>query len=235
MAVTATTTTKTGPGVPARARGLEGLGPRPNGNGSKGPRPPGGGGDERPRPDLGHTQFRVGMWIGIAAVAMMFAALTSAYVFRSGMQGWQPLAAPRLLWLSTAVILASSATYELARRALRRGDAPRYRRWLSASLALGLGFLASQLLAWRELVAQGVYLASNPHSSFFYVLTGLHALHLVGGIGGLTYLILRTGGAAADGGRARARLEAKAGAVGIYWHFMDGLWVYLFGLLFFWR
>jgi cytochrome c oxidase subunit 3 len=238
MAVTATTSTRPADGAAARPRGvgLEGLGPRPNGNGSKGPRPPGGGGDERPRGGETAFQYRIGMWVALASVVMLFAALTSAYVFRAGGRGWQAISIPPLLWASTALILASSLTYELARRGLKRADAGAYRRWLAASLCLGVGFLACQLLAWRQLVGQGIYLASNPHSSFFYVLTGLHALHLAGGILGLGYLLLKTAGALRPATKqAEATLRAKADAVGIYWHFMDGLWVYLFGLLFFWR
>ena len=238
MAVTATST-KTSAGAPARPRGLglAGEGTRPNGNGSRGPRPPGGGGDERLRRDSAPFQYRIGVWVGIAAILMMFAALTSAYVFRAGGRGWQTFSVPPLLWVSTGLILASSVTFELARKGLKRNAAPSYRRWLFASLALGLGFLASQLLAWRQLVAQGVYFASNPHSSFFYVLTSLHALHLAGGVAGLAYLLVRSAAVwRAPGGRAAdATLRAKADAVGIYWHFMDVLWVYLFGLLFFWR
>ena len=235
MAGTVTTKTGGGAGVASKGLGLEGFGQRPrNGNGSKGPRPPGDdgsrGGDAQP------FQYRIGMWVAIAAILMMFAALTSAYVFRAGTRDWQPITIPPLLWASTAVILASSATFELARRGLKREDAGRYRLWLWASLALGALFLALQLLAWRQLVAQGIYLATNPHSSFFYVLTGLHGLHLAGGILGLGYLLARArrelGG---DGRRAKTIGAARADAVGIYWHFMDGLWLYLFGLLFFWR
>jgi cytochrome c oxidase subunit 3 len=101
------------------------------------------------------------------------------------------------------------------------------------TLLLGLGFLAAQVLAWRQLVAAGVYLASNPHSAFFYVLTGLHAIHLVGGVLALAYLhwfVRRAGGAEAD-----LKRRALTDVVGIYWHFMDVLWVFLFLLLFFWR
>ena len=236
MAVTATT--KTGEGataVTSKGLGLEGFGQRPrNGNGSKGPRPPG---DDGSRGDDAQPfQYRIGMWVAIAAILMMFAALTSAYVFRAGTAGWQPIAIPPLMWASTAAILASSGTFELARRSLKREGARPYRLWLWASLALGALFLALQLLAWRQLVAQGIYLATNPHSSFFYVLTGLHGLHLAGGILGLGYLIARARrGRGGGGGETKAVGEARADAVGIYWHFMDGLWLYLFGLLFFWR
>lgn len=234
MAVTVTT--KTGERVATKSPGLDGLGQRPrNGNGSKGPRPPGGNGGPL-REDAAPFQYRIGMWVAIAAILMMFAALTSAYVFRAGTTGWRPIEIPPLMWASTAAILASSATFELARRGLKREDARGYRLWLWASLALGALFLALQLLAWRQLVAQGIYLATNPHSSFFYVLTGLHGLHLAGGIGGLGYLIARAR-REAEGARREVKAvgAARADAVGIYWHFMDGLWLYLFGLLFFWR
>ena len=139
---------------------------------------------------------------------------------------------------STAVIVASSFTFGLASKGLRKDDGAAYRRWLGLTLALGLAFLACQFLAWRGLIAQGVYLASSPHSSFFYLLTALHALHLLGGIAGLSYLLLRAGRAARAGEEERGirvRRRAAVDAVGIYWHFMDGLWVYLFALLFLWR
>ena len=236
MAVTATTKTGEGADVTPRGLGLDGLGQRPrNGNGSKGPRPPGGDGGPS-RDDAAPYQYRIGMWIAVAAILMMFAALTSAYVFRTGTAGWRPISIPPLMWASTIVILASSATFEIARKSLKREDGRAYRLWLWASLALGALFLIFQLLAWRQLVAQGIYLATNPHSSFFYVLTGLHGLHLAGGIIGLGYLIARARREAAGAGRAvKAVGAARADAVGIYWHFMDGLWLYLFGLLFFWR
>lgn len=236
MAVTATTKTRGGERVTAKSPGLDGLGQRPrNGNGSKGPRPPGDNGGPL-RDDVQPFQYRIGMWVAVAAILMMFAALTSAYVFRAGTRDWRPISIPPLMWASTAVILASSATFELARRRLKREEARGYRLWLWASLALGALFLTLQLLAWRQLVAQGIYLATNPHSSFFYVLTGLHGLHLAGGIMGLGYLIARARRERAGAKReAKAVGAARADAVGIYWHFMDGLWLYLFGLLFFWR
>lgn len=211
------------------------------GNGSRGgPQPPNGGGGDGNRRALRDStpqQYRIGMWLALSAILMMFAALSSAYVFRSTrmQQGWQAFSVPAMLWVSTALILSSSATFEVARRALRRGAREVYRRWLALSLALGFGFLVAQLLAWRGLVGQGIYLATNPHSSFFYLLTGLHALHLVGGIIGLTYLMLRTRRDASNAKDAAGEQRARVDAIGLYWHFMDGLWVYLFALLFLWR
>jgi cytochrome c oxidase subunit 3 len=119
---------------------------------------------------------------------------------------------------------------EGARRALGRGDFARFNRWILSTAALGVTFLAGQLVAWRELAAQGIYISSNPHSSFFYLLTSLHAVHLLGGVLALAYvsvaaLRLRVGLS------KRPAVEATA----LYWHFMDGLWLYLFLLLFFWK
>jgi len=177
------------------------------------------------------------MWVALAAVTMMFTALTSAYVVRAGTwNDWRPGPVPRLLWVSTCVIFLSSLAFEVARRKLRAGKVTTFKRWLLVTVVLGLGFLATQLMAWRELSAAGVYLASNPHSSFFYVLTGAHGLHLLGGILFLDYLLLRSwrAGAAGEEGGARRRL-AVVNAAALYWHFMFGVWIYLFLLLFLWR
>src|SRR5205085_10644710 len=95
------------------------------------------------------------------------------------------------------------------------------------TVMLGLAFLASQLMAWRQLVAQGIYVSSNPHSSFFYVLTGAHALHLLGGILGLDYLLLRSRRRLSEEHGEEKRL-AIVSSVALYWHFMGGLWIYLF-------
>jgi cytochrome c oxidase subunit 3 len=220
----------------ARGTGLDGNGKRAGGNGK--PFPPGGGGDERER-DETLQHYRVGMWIAVSSILMLFMALTSAYVFRAAVAGWEKLQTPRWLWASTAVILASSVAFELARKRVHRDDRTGYRRWLVVVVALGFTFLVSQLLAWRELVTQGVYLATNPHSSFFYMLTALHGLHLLGGICGLCFLLARSRRATLYTGEdarvVKLRRSAAADAVGIYWHFMDGLWVYLFFLLFLWR
>lgn len=175
------------------------------------------------------------MWVGLASILMLFTALTSAYIVRAGLSDdWRPLEIPGFLWLSTTLILISSVTFEAARRAIKRVEVKAYNRWISLTAVLGLGFLTAQLLAWRQLVAQGIYLESNPHSSFFYVLTGTHGLHLLGGICGLSYLLLRTWKRLSSR-EAIIRRQRAASVVGLYWHFMDGLWVYLFLLLFLWR
>jgi cytochrome c oxidase subunit 3 len=216
----------------ARTFGGPRRGPFPPGRGPNGG-PNGGSGGAQPDSDGAH--FRIGAWVLIAAVVMFFVAFTSAYMFRASMRDWATVELPRVLWLSTALILASSAALEVARRYLRRSERARYRRWLALSLALGGAFVVVQLLAWRQLVAAGVYVATNPYSSFFYLLTGLHGLHLLGGLIGLCYLLWRAGLEPAADKRVERRRRAFVDSVALYWHFMDGLWVYLFALLFLWR
>jgi cytochrome c oxidase subunit 3 len=142
-----------------------------------------------------------------------------------------------MLLISTALLLASSATLEAARRKLKAGLSALYQRWLFITVVLGLAFLGAQLIAWRQLARQGLYLASNPHSSFFYLLTGAHAVHLLGGLLGLTFLWFRWRRPRNEANEETrvAKRRAATDAVTIYWHFMDGLWIYLFLLLFLWR
>jgi cytochrome c oxidase subunit 3 len=181
------------------------------------------------------ARYRIGAWVLIASVLMLFTSLSSAYIVRSASSDdWHPLAMPHVLWLSTALILISSITLEVSRRSLKQQLDAAYSGWLLLTGLLGLGFLSSQLFAWRQLVKQGVYLAGSPHSSFFYLLTAVHGLHLTGGILALSYLVIRTR-KRRDTIEGEARRAGAADAVAIYWHFMDALWIYLFLLLFFWK
>jgi cytochrome c oxidase subunit 3 len=157
---------------------------------------------------------------------MLFIGFTSAYIVRRSGADWRPLEAPFLLWVNTAVLLASSASLERARRLLRAWDLAGTRSWMAATGVLGGLFVAGQWLAWRQLAGQGIYLSSNPHSSFFYLLTGLHLLHLAGGLvwfGALVAKLSRMGLAPGPDG---LRLFAT------YWHFLAALWIYLLFLLF---
>jgi cytochrome c oxidase subunit III len=178
--------------------------------------------------------YRLGVLVGLASVVMLFTSLTSAYIVRAAVTNdWTPLPIPRTIWISTAIILISSASIELARRAIRQQSSNNYQRWLAVTGVLGLGFLISQLFAWRQLARQGVYIASNPYSSFFYLLTAAHGVHLAGGLFALMFLLVRH--------RKQQRVFsgrkqiALADSVSLYWHFMDALWIYLFVLLFVWR
>ena len=215
---------------PVRSTG-SGTGPKvpgPNGNGSKRH-------EGFPNPEATWNRYRIGMWVGLASVAMMFTSLSSAYIVRSGSPtDWSALPMPSILLASTALLLGSSATLEIARRKLKAALSGPYTKWLLLTVVLGLGFLIAQIFAWRQLAARGIYLASNPHSSFFYLLTGAHAVHLVGGLLGLSFLWLRSRRHVVEK-TLLAKRKAATDAVSIYWHFMDALWIYLFLLLFLWR
>jgi cytochrome c oxidase subunit III len=171
-----------------------------------------------------------GIWVAVAGISMTFAALTSALVVRKGGDvHWLHFTLPSILYLNTLVLLASSVTLEIGRRRVAafmggmKSNVKNPARWLYATLSLGFLFVAGQYVAWRQLSSHGLYLATNPSSSFFYVFTAAHALHLLGGLGGLSrviykldHLVLR-----------RSTLDATAR----YWHFMDVLWIYLLLLL----
>lgn len=171
-----------------------------------------------------------GIWVGLAAISMTFAALTSALVVRKGGSlDWRHFSLPSILYLNTLVLFASSFTLEVARKKIasfmkgQRDVTANPNRWLYATLALGLLFVGGQYLAWRQLSTQGLYLATNPSSSFFYVLTAAHALHVLGGLGGLVRVI----GKLDHLTLRRSTLDATSR----YWHFMDVLWLYLLLLL----
>lgn len=202
--------------------------PGPNGNGAKRR------GDFRD-PESQWNRYRIGMWVGLASVAMMFTSLSSAYIVRSASSNdWSTLPMPKVLLASTALILGSSVTIEIARRKLKDALNGPYAKWLFITVLLGAGFVVAQVLAWRQLARQGIYLVSNPHSSFFYLLTGAHAVHLLGGLMGLTFLWVRSHRQVTEPVLLGKR-KAATDAVTIYWHFMDALWIYLFLLLFLWR
>src|SRR2546423_273372 len=163
------------------------------GSGGDGKPPKSGGGDDLWPPGFTRddaiepSKFRIGMWVAMASILMLFVSLTSAYVLRQSKglgdrHDWFPLPMPQVLWLTTALLLVSSMTIEMARRALRQNRFGWFRLLICLTTLLGLGFLAGQLRAWLVLVNQGVYVYSHPHSSFFYILTSLHAIHLLGGI-----------------------------------------------------
>src|SRR5437588_5064585 len=172
------------------------------------------------------SKGQVGLAILLTAIIMLFAGLSSAYIVLRGVPSWQNIELPSLLWPNTATLILSSIAIELSRRAIRRNDLQSMKRWLAAGGVLGLTFLAGQLAAWRQLVRAGVYLPSTLQSSFFYILSGLHGLHLLGGIAGLGIVLVMA---------LRNRLSAfryePLKLCSTYWHVMDALWVYLFLLL----
>ncbi len=175
--------------------------------------------------------YRTGVWIALVPILMLFVGFGSAYIVRRGLSSdWETLELPAIVWLNTLFLLASSLTLERARRCLSWGLRDDFNQWWSATTALGVAFLLGQLAAWWQLRARGVYLASNPSSSFFYLLTAAHGVHLLGGVCALLYVVfqaVRVG----VGPTRRTAVDVTA----IYWHFLGGLWASIFLLLIIWR
>lgn len=173
--------------------------------------------------------YVTGMTVALGGILMFFAALASACIVRKEFPSsdWQPLVIAhsfgRILWLDTLILLASSVTLLHARRRFLAEDEAGFRHWWGVTAVLGVFFLGGQLLAWRQLFAAGVHLVTNPSSSFFYVFTAAHALHLLGGVVALLAVALRL--------PRRLTRATAVEVVGIYWHFMDGIWLLLFLLL----
>jgi cytochrome c oxidase subunit 3 len=171
-----------------------------------------------------------GIWVGLAAITMTFAAFTSALIVRQGASpDWQHFSLPSILYLNSLIIIASSITLEIARRQItafmvaEKTQAAAPSRWLYVTLALGLLFVAGQTIAWLQLKSRGFGLSTNISYSFFYVLTVAHAVHLLGGLGGLVRVISKVNHSVLR----RSTLNATS----LYWHFMGALWLYLLLLL----
>ena len=157
---------------------------------------------------------------------MFFMALASSYIVRKGLgTDWQRTPMPPVIWFNTVVLLISSVTIVVARKKLEGGEREAFRSWWWVTTGLGLLFLAGQIIAWRQLAAAGMLLSTNPSSSFFYLLTAAHGAHLGGGIIALFYVMLR------PWKRSRISQATAAELTSIYWHFMDGLWIFLLVLL----
>ena len=198
-------------------------------------------------------RYRMGVGVGLVSVVMIFVSLTSAYIVRQGMGQWDDAARAyatdwrvlplpdTLLIINTLILLASSLTLEMARRSINRhavtaglarvsvAEDPEHSvPWLGITLVLGMAFVGGQLTAWRELQRSGILVGTNPSSSFFYVLTGTHGLHLFGGLVALLYAALTP--------LLHKPLDTRRIVVdvaGWYWHFMALLWLYIYGLLHF--
>jgi cytochrome c oxidase subunit III len=193
---------------------------------------------------------RIGMGIAIAGIVMIFVSFTSAYVVRQGLptidprsgtlvHDWIPVPLPRLLLINTLVLVFSGVTMELARRQAARkaattrtavastnADSGKPISWLALTVALGFLFLIGQWMAWRQLAATGFYLDTSPSSSFVYLLTGMHGLHLLGGVFALLFA-----SAASLLRRPIASQVVLLDVTGWYWHFMAFLWIYIFCLM----
>jgi cytochrome c oxidase subunit III len=188
------------------------------------------GGDPRKVKPSSPPPASTGIWVGLAAITMTFAAFTSALIVRQGSApDWQHFTLPSILYLNSLIIIASSVALEISRRQIAafmsapKTEGPAPARWLYITLSLGLLFVAGQTFAWLQLKSQGFGLATNVSYSFFYVLTVAHAVHLLGGLGGLVRVIAKLNHSVLK----RSTLNATS----LYWHFMGALWLYLLLLL----
>jgi cytochrome c oxidase subunit 3 len=191
----------------------------------------GSGGGERKREPRNSSAKKYSTAIALAmlSILMFFMVLTAAFVVLrvDNLHSWSGIRMPWILWVNTAILLTSSATLELARRKLQMESLRGFKQLWALTTALGVVFVAGQIIAWTQLAAQGVYMTSRLASSFFYVFTALHAAHLLGGICALLYVGLRK----FEAGRVTRFVAAEV--TSYYWHFMDGLWLFLLALLYF--
>lgn len=210
-----------------------------HGDGGDGGGSNGGGGFDNPRTEAYEKSFsksKIFTWFLLIAVLMTFGGLIGAYIVIStnGVLEWRPFSLPLQVYFSTALILLSSLTYSIAQRAIKSNDHQKSKNWLLATTVLGGMFISSQILAWWALANRGLYMQSNPYAAFFYIMTALHAVHVLGGIIALGYVVLQNW-QPADAGEVLEKRRDVAGAVGWYWHFMGGLWLILLFLLGFWK
>jgi cytochrome c oxidase subunit 3 len=188
-------------------------------------------------PEARDQVLRLGMWMFLGTVTMLFGAFSSAYIVRGAGTDWRAVTLPSILWLNTAVILVSSATLEFGKRQARAHNWAGAKSWLLLTLLLGITFLVGQVVAWQVLSRSGVAIPTTPYGSFFYVLSGVHAVHLIAGLTLLAVAARRAvASSRADADPTRERTALRVVDLGaILWHFLAGLWVYLLVLLTFFR
>ncbi|MBC7536603.1 MAG: heme-copper oxidase subunit III [Ferruginibacter sp.] len=162
------------------------------------------------------------LWVGIGSILMMFAGLTSAYIVKRNQANWVTFNLPMAFWYSTAIILLSSLTLFMASKAFKERAMSRYRSLMAGTLALGILFIVLQVLGFRELWNIGVTLTANVSYSFLYIIVGLHAAHVIGGIVALVVMSLK-----AFSIKSRSYSIVPVELMSTYWHFVDILWIYL--------
>ena len=166
------------------------------------------------------------MWVAIASILMMFAGLTSAYIVKSNQANWQDVTMPKIFWASTAVILISSLTMQVALRSFKQREMQRYRLLLGLTFVLGIVFVVLQFFGFMQLWDQQVTLKGSGAGQFLYVIFGLHAVHVICGVIALMIMFAK-----AFLGRTKLYSAVPVEVMKTYWHFVDILWIYL--LIFF--
>jgi cytochrome c oxidase subunit 3 len=167
------------------------------------------------------------LWIAIGSIIMMFAGLTSAYIVKSNQVGWQAVDVPKIFWYSTAVIICSSVTVQMALRAFKQREMNNYRMLMLVTVVLGAAFVVLQWFGFMQLWDSGVrFKQASGGGQFLYVIAGLHAVHVLGGIVALIVMFIK-----AFFGKIKLYSSVPVEVMATYWHFVDVLWVYL--LIFF--
>jgi cytochrome c oxidase subunit 3 len=163
------------------------------------------------------------LWVAIGSIVMMFAGLTSAYIVKSNQAGWQTVGMPRIFWYSTATILLSSLAMQMALRSFKQRDMNHYRLLIAGTLALGVTFVILQCLGFLQLWNSGIqFKGSSGGGQFLYVIAGLHAIHVLGGVIALIVMFVK-----AFLGRTKLYGSVPVEMMATYWHFVDLLWIYL--------
>ena len=164
------------------------------------------------------------LWVAIASIIMMFAGLTSAYVVKGSLPGWSTIEIPKLFYYSTAVILLSSVSVQMALKAFKERNMPQYRRLITVTAVLGISFISMQGIGFMQLWDRGLtFEGSAGAGQFLYIIFGLHALHVVGGVIALIIMFIK-----AYSARIRNYDPVSIELASTYWHFVDALWIYLF-------
>jgi cytochrome c oxidase subunit 3 len=162
------------------------------------------------------------LWVAIGSIVMMFAGLTSAFIVKSNQTNWTPIDVPGVFWVSTGVILLSSLTIQLALRSFKQRQMSRYRMLVGVTLVLGVAFVVLQWMGFNALWDQQVTFKGGNAGQFLYVIFGLHALHVVGGVIALLVMFIK-----AFTGRTKLYSSVPVEVAATYWHFVDLLWIYL--------
>jgi cytochrome c oxidase subunit III len=173
--------------------------------------------------------YKMLLWVGFGSIVMMFAGLTSAYIVKKSQANWLEFDLPNLFWFSTLVILVSSFTIQMAVKKAKAEEMDQYRGFLSVTAILGITFIILQLRGFQALELQNVALTgvrSNSAGSFLLVISGLHLLHLVGGVIAIAVISLK-----ARAAKSSTNQVLSVELVASYWHFVDILWIYLFVFL----
>ena len=168
------------------------------------------------------------LWVAIGSIIMMFAGLTSAYIVKREQPGWTTFRIPIAFWFSTGVILLSSVTVQIALKSFKERRMKSYRNFITATVILGILFVSLQWLGFKQIWNSGVTLSGSGAGQFLYIIAGLHALHVIGGVIALTVMFIK-----AFSTRVRSYNSVPVEVVNTYWHFVDILWVYLF-IFFLW-